>query len=888
MFQKFGSTLPQSLIDAASGITEAKVEPAKPDAEAIARRKRLQALKDKQEDDAAETSYKKDTNVRKVAGQAYGGAKQKDDEVNEEVEELDEIFSDDEAKAQRDDTIARARQAKIKDNDRKYKNAQAAQKRRALDRARSAAKLSNEEVDIVEFVEALNEMDEYEIDEVINEVLGKDASAGDWIKDFTQSDNPKFKGKSKAQRKKMALAAYYGKQRNEELKGNQHKIDANKNGKVDAHDFKILRAKKKVSEDIEELDELSKGTLGSYVKKAAQSAAFGRAKSVDPIFSKSGQEKGKAQEKKRLTGISKAVDKMAKEEVEQIDELSKGTLDSYLGKSIANRDKHEDDIINTPMGSHDNTSKSIQKLNQRKAGIALAVKKMNKEDVDAYELVLDLRENKDDAPFDADKSPKKSAVTGKHGYGPSAARHLARMGLKKMMDKKKEKNETMMGKAATSEEVVDERIMTPGTGTSPDPLVARTGISRDLKKPAEKDRAVQNLKTAIKSTVKNKEHGKSKLPEETEIEESRGHKIIARKLADIDRMSSGIAPDYHTNPQSVSDKLKDKQNTDKVEIVTQKDTSASSQKPDMSHMDDKQELNKKRHGYGNVVHSEETEIDEATRIKDTQGGYNLEKGSKQSATDRKDAASVVKDFRARWRAKGRSTKRYDTNAQMDKETGFAATKEEVELDEASRDDIPARHRATIDAINKGHPQTTGQKILSKLTGGRVNARTQTDPKTGKKFHDVTLVKNKKGPNTRPIGKIGNVAFAKQEQVEIEEGDDKQYTHQVVHSKTGNVVGKYTSLKAASRAADKKDNAYGGVAHVVKPIGEEVELDETAALDQYIKSMGYDPEHTPKDKKVMFSKTNAFKTWASSRNRQEGKTPGQDDDNHMSPGATARG
>jgi hypothetical protein len=30
-----------------------------------------------------------------------------------------------------------------------------------------------------------------------------------------------------------------------ELIGNQHKIDANKNGKVDAHDFKLLRAKKK-------------------------------------------------------------------------------------------------------------------------------------------------------------------------------------------------------------------------------------------------------------------------------------------------------------------------------------------------------------------------------------------------------------------------------------------------------------------------------------------------------------------------------------------------------------------------------------------------------------------------------------------------------------------
>jgi hypothetical protein len=39
------------------------------------------------------------------------------------------------------------------------------------------------------------------------------------------------------------------------LVGNQHKIDANKNGKVDAHDFKLLRNKKKVAEEAEELDE---------------------------------------------------------------------------------------------------------------------------------------------------------------------------------------------------------------------------------------------------------------------------------------------------------------------------------------------------------------------------------------------------------------------------------------------------------------------------------------------------------------------------------------------------------------------------------------------------------------------------------------------------------
>lgn len=62
---------------------------------------------------------------------------------------------------------------------------------------------------------SVSEESEEQLDEMINEVLSKDASAGDWIKDFVHSDNPKFAGKSKAERKKMALGAYYGKQRNE-------------------------------------------------------------------------------------------------------------------------------------------------------------------------------------------------------------------------------------------------------------------------------------------------------------------------------------------------------------------------------------------------------------------------------------------------------------------------------------------------------------------------------------------------------------------------------------------------------------------------------------------------------------------------------------------------
>ena len=89
MLYKFGQGIPQSLIDAVANITETKHdEPAKPDADAIARKKKLDALRDKREADAAEHGYEKEKSpVRKVAGKAYGGAAQKD-----EPEQHDEAY----------------------------------------------------------------------------------------------------------------------------------------------------------------------------------------------------------------------------------------------------------------------------------------------------------------------------------------------------------------------------------------------------------------------------------------------------------------------------------------------------------------------------------------------------------------------------------------------------------------------------------------------------------------------------------------------------------------------------------------------------------------------------------------------------------------------------
>ena len=104
------------------------------------------------------------------------------------------------------------------------------------------------------------------------------------------------------------------------------------------------------------------------------------------------------------------------------------------------------------------------------------------------------------------------------------------------------------------------------------------------------------------------------------------------------------------------------------------------------------------------------------------------------------------------------------------------------------------------------------------------------------------------------------------------------------------------------AAVKRQKTPGASAGIAKDIEkryhktgkwtEEVSIDETAVLDKYIRSMGYDPQHLDKNKKVMFSKTNAFKTFASSQANEGlydgGQKGTQDIDTHMSPGATARG
>jgi hypothetical protein len=198
----------------------------------------------------------------------------------------------------------------------------------------------------------------------------------------------------------------------EALKGDQHKIDANKNGKVDAHDFHLLRKKKKVAEEAEELEELSTDTLRNYRAKAKDDAE-------KISFDDDGAER---RMRKRSMGswdagkkILKRGDALRKEEAEQIDELSHDTLRRYRMKSKSIAD-NEGPLNYREKGRELAGRKSY---GGRMAGIEKA-KVMAKEEAEQVDEKLDMKKasmgtvvkdfQKSDAPQFMGKSQKKRQV----------------------------------------------------------------------------------------------------------------------------------------------------------------------------------------------------------------------------------------------------------------------------------------------------------------------------------------------------------------------------------------------------------------------------------------------------------------------------------------------
>ena len=82
------------------------------------------------------------------------------------------------------------------------------------DRISDAVEVSKQNIAMSIF-NSENIEDEDEIEDV-TEVLTKNTPSSEWIEDFVKSKNPKFEGKSKKERIKMALGAYYGMHKDED------------------------------------------------------------------------------------------------------------------------------------------------------------------------------------------------------------------------------------------------------------------------------------------------------------------------------------------------------------------------------------------------------------------------------------------------------------------------------------------------------------------------------------------------------------------------------------------------------------------------------------------------------------------------------------------------
>lgn len=135
----------------------------------------------------------------------------------------------------------------------------------------------------------------------------------------------------------------------------QEDADVNNDGKVDGTDKYLKKrraaiAKAMKKEEVEQVDELSKGTMGRYINKAKDSIDTNSWRQGHKEGSKMNPS-GRLEKKltKRHKGIETAVKKLTREEAEQIDEISGKTLASYSTK-VANygpmkdaktREKHE-------------------------------------------------------------------------------------------------------------------------------------------------------------------------------------------------------------------------------------------------------------------------------------------------------------------------------------------------------------------------------------------------------------------------------------------------------------------------------------------------------------------------------------------------------------------
>jgi len=160
-----------------------------------------------------------------------------------------------------------------------------------------------------------------------------------------------------------------------------------------------MKSSEELGEEVEELDELSKSTLASYAKSASRSATIKRKIAADfenksTRAKSSGMKQANAKlskdykEKswKRQDSVNKAIDRLAKEEVEPIEELNKDTVYSYNKKAETDQDKQFTKISKALKNNDAKAGNAAgHKFTRRSLGINRAETRLNKEDTEVAE-----------------------------------------------------------------------------------------------------------------------------------------------------------------------------------------------------------------------------------------------------------------------------------------------------------------------------------------------------------------------------------------------------------------------------------------------------------------------------------------------------------------------
>jgi len=150
----------------------------------------------------------------------------------------------------------------------------------------------------------------------------------------------------------------------------------------------MAKEKKPVKEDSEQIDELSKPTMGRYINKAKDSIDMASYRQGHKEAHGSSSKPLEKKLTKRHKGIETAVGKLTKEESEQIDELSKDTMGRYINKA-ATKMGSQGVTAGLKIAADEKSSKNFKDMGKREKGIKLAVNKLTKEEQDFIDSLND-------------------------------------------------------------------------------------------------------------------------------------------------------------------------------------------------------------------------------------------------------------------------------------------------------------------------------------------------------------------------------------------------------------------------------------------------------------------------------------------------------------------